>query len=530
MYHRLLKILIVSQDQQLSALLQAIAPLEQFSHQVICQTNIDETELGGYAVIILDACTDDAESITKIHAGKDEKAALIACFTRDTLPVLAEVHDLLDQVWVKPFIKEKIVSSFSRLQARIQEREDALLTEKYLDTLIDHLPDLIWFKDARGSHLKVNTAFCQTVEKTKEQVQGRGHYYIWGLEPDEYAQGEYICLESEEIVLNKKETCLFDESVKCHGEMRKFKTYKSPIFDVDGKVIGTVGCARDVTDLQNLLIEMNILLESLPFAAVVTDRERNITSVNRKYTDLFLLQRNDLVGKNLDSFMDETKRHTKNGKWVFEREEERVLMFSEDKVLKIHDEELLDVFGAMAGHLYLISDITLEHGYQNKLLIDANTDFLTKLNNRRSLQDFMRKTPCQRSTVLLLADLDNFKEVNDQFGHDEGDKILVDFSLLLQEMFPAESLFRLGGDEFAIIFENVEQPETAEMYARQLLNEFDAKISRQFSHTKISVSIGIAMDVSDSKNFGDLFKKADMALYESKNKGKSAYTFWNKDI
>ena len=102
--------------------------------------------------------------------------------------------------------KDKVQASFTRILERFKEREDAVLNHKYLETLIDSLPDLIWFKDARGSHLKINKSFCQAVNKSKDQIEGRGHYYIWDIEPDEYAQGEYICLESEEIVLNKKET------------------------------------------------------------------------------------------------------------------------------------------------------------------------------------------------------------------------------------------------------------------------------------------------------------------------------------
>jgi len=523
MYHRLLKILIITQDSRLETLLRGVPPLERFSHHIICRAQADE-EVRDCAIILLDSCT--TETIKMVHAEKEAHAALIACCTASGLTGLTEVQDLLDQLWIKPFTDAQALSSFGKILARLKEREDASLTEKYLDTLIDSLPDLIWFKDARGAHLKVNTSFCRAVDKTKAQIQGRGHYYIWGIEPDEYAQGEYICLESEEIVLNKKETCLFDETVKCQDELRKFKTYKSPIFDVDGKVIGTVGFAHDVTDLQNLLIELNILLEGLPFAVMVTDKNKNITSINQKSINLFSLQRDELIGGDIESFIATAGNFARNKRWIVERNEEGTLLISKDQVLKIHDEKLLDIFGVLAGYIYLFLDITLEHRYKNKLLMDANTDYLTRLNNRRSLQDFMRKTPCQRDTALVLADLDNFKEVNDQYGHDEGDRILVAFSNLLMHIFPAENLFRLGGDEFAIIVPRAENTESVRSVAQKLLAGFDERIARRFPHTNISVSIGIAMHADDGENFGELFKKADIALYDSKNAGKNAYTFW----
>ncbi len=528
MYHRVLNICIASQNSQLETLLRGVPALERFSYQFLCYSNVDEAGLQECAVIILDFETVTPGSIERIHAAKNERAVLIGCFTTDNLPALEENYHLLEQVWVKPFTKEKVRSSFARIMRRFKEREDAVLVQQYLDALIDSLPDLIWFKDARGAHLKVNAGFCKAVNKTKDQIEGRGHYYIWDLEPDEYAQGEYICLESEEIVLDKKETCLFDETVKCGNELRKFKTYKSPIFDTDGEVIGTVGFAHDVTDLQNLMIELNILIESLPFAVIVTDKNAEITSVNQKFLGLFMLDRTELIGQSVDSLLNETKTYTRSKRWIIEREEECTLLLSINKVLKVHKEKLLDIFGTPAGHIYLFVDITLEHQQQNKLLIDANTDHLTKLNNRRRLHDFMLKTPCQPGMALLLADLDNFKDVNDQYGHDEGDRVLAAFADLLRQYFPPENLFRLGGDEFAILVHHMADSTMPKQYADQLIAGFNEKIVKKFSHTDISVSIGIALYVDNDGGFGELFKRADIALYEAKKIEKSAYRFWSR--
>ncbi len=521
-YHRLLKILVATRNPQLETLLRNVPPQERFSHRFFCSPVVDASRLKDFAIIVLDFTCINADLISVINKGKDKEAVLVGYFSTDSLPVLADNYQLFNQVWIEPLCKDKVHASFSGILKRLKEHEDATLIQKYLDTLIDSLPDLIWFKDARGSHLKINKSFCRVVNKSKDQIEGRGHYYIWDIEPDEYAQGEYICLESEEIVLNKKATCLFDETVKCGNELRKFKTYKSPIFDSDGDVIGTVGIAHDVTDLQNLMIELNILIESLPFAVMVTDKDRNITNVNQKFIDIFILDRTELIGKNVNSFLDETKTFTKSKRWLIEREEETTLLLSKNKILKLHDERLLDIFGVLAGHIYLFIDITLEHHQKNRLLSDANTDFLTKLNNRRSLQDFMRKTPLRPDTALLLADLDNFKEVNDQFGHDEGDRVLIAFAELLQQMFPAEAMFRLGGDEFAIILQDITDTSIPEQFAKQLLAGFEEKVARKFPKTRISVSIGIAIDGED-ENFGELFKKADIALYGAKKAGKSAY-------
>jgi len=527
-YQRALKIFMATRHRQLETLLRGVPPLERFSHEFIISPDIAAADIKGCGVVVLDFGTVRPDCLAGIRDAMDGPALVAGCFDAGSFPVLAEWHHLFDQVWTRPFDADRVQASFSGMLRRLKEREDALLTGKYLDTLIDNLPDLIWFKDARGSHLKVNRSFCRTVNKTREQVEGRGHYYIWDIEPDEYAQGEYICLESEEIVLEKKETCLFDETVKCGGELRKFKTYKSPIFDIDGAVIGTVGFAHDVTDLQNLVIELNILIESLPFAIMVTDRDGIITSVNRKFIDIFSREKAELIGKSVDAFLDDTQLYTRSRRWTIEQDDGSTYLLSEHKILKLHDENLLDIFGVQAGHIYLFEDVTLEYHHRNKLLSDANTDHLTKLNNRRSLQDFMRKTQPQPDMVLLLADLDNFKEVNDRYGHDEGDRVLVAFADLLQRIFPAENLFRLGGDEFAIVLHNVDDAVVPRRFAERLLAGFEENVARQFPHTDISVSIGIAMDDEKEGNFGELFKKADMALYDSKKAGKNVFSFWKR--
>ena len=361
MYHRIVNICIITQNPQLEALVRGAPPVERFSYQFFSHPDVDEAYLKGCRVIVLDFENDKPISLEKILAAKDEQAVVIGCFSADGFSALAENYQLFDRIWIKPFVEDKVRSSFAGIVARLKEQEDSVLTQKYLDTLIDSLPDLIWFKDAKGAHLKVNNSFCRAVNKTKARVEGRGHYYIWDLEPDEYAQGEYICLESEEIVLNKKETCLFDETVKCGNELRKFKTYKSPIFDTDGSVIGTVGFAHDVTDLQNLLIELNIMIESLPFAVMIMDKDRTITSVNHRFTDNFMLDRAEVIGKPVDSLLNETRTLTRSKRWIVEWEKEGTLLLSKDRALKIIEEELLDVFGILAGYIQIFMDVTFEH-------------------------------------------------------------------------------------------------------------------------------------------------------------------------
>lgn len=526
MYHRFVRVCIFSDNLFIENALKRVDPLPNLEYEIRTSRIPDSDALKNCQILIMDTELHPG-IIREIHGLKESGSIFVVCADMHDFDMCSESYEYYDELWAKPLDADKIAFLFGRIVSRIKKDEDSCLTEKYLDTLIDSLPDLIWFKDARGAHLRVNKSFCEAVGKTKKDVQGRGHYYIWDIEPDEYAKGEYVCLESEEIVLREKRNRLFDETVKIKDSMRKFKTYKSPLFDRDGRVLGTVGVARDVTDLQNLQIEMNILFESLPFGVIATDRDQRVTGVNRKSLALFSAQSRGLHGKNFDALLKSFADGHAPDQRLIEDARDGVFLFAAERIFNIRQERLLDVFGEFAGYIYLFFDVTKEYHQTHKLISEANTDYLTKLNNRRKLHDFLRKTPCKSGTALLLADLDNFKQINDQYGHDEGDRILVAFADILRNNFDQENIFRLGGDEFAVLFSGAKRPgesmlETAQLSAGTII----AELGKFSIHRDLSVSIGIAATSSDDEDFGSLFKKADIALYDSKCSGKHTCCLW----
>ncbi len=139
--------------------------------------------------------------------------------------------------------------------------KDYWQTSQYLDATINNVPNLIWYKDKDGVHEKVNDSFCKTVNKTKKQVEGQRHAYIWDVEQDDPA-----CIESEREVMSRKRTCVSEEMVKSGEGMRLLTTYKSPLYNLDGTVMGTVGVAIDVTQeraYEQEIIQKNRTLETI---------------------------------------------------------------------------------------------------------------------------------------------------------------------------------------------------------------------------------------------------------------------------
>ncbi len=106
------------------------------------------------------------------------------------------------------------------------------------------VPDLAWYKNLGGLHLEVNGVLARTVGKTVEDCRGQRHGYIWGLKPEEYEEGERVCLESDKKVVDSGKLMIGAEQVLDNGEMRDLKTFKTPVFDKEGNIIGTAASRR----------------------------------------------------------------------------------------------------------------------------------------------------------------------------------------------------------------------------------------------------------------------------------------------
>lgn len=180
-------------------------------------------------------------------------------------------------------------------------------------------------------------------------------------------------------------------------------------------------------------------------------------------------------------------------------------------------------------------DRVLEIAEQKKELQSfAWEDALTSLFNRRYIERLVNYTNREeKKCFFMLLDLDNFKLVNDRFGHLTGDEVLIRFSEVLKENAgPKDSVCRLGGDEFAIYFpQDSENCEESRMQAitRKLIEDVAFEVNDMLGNTsefKVSVSIGISGKPEDGRNFAELFAAADKALYFVKENGKGGYRFY----
>lgn len=161
----------------------------------------------------------------------------------------------------------------------------------------------------------------------------------------------------------------------------------------------------------------------------------------------------------------------------------------------------------------------------------AYHDSLTGLKNRAAYEEFLREKRNEDDFyAYLILDLDNFKLINDTFGHNVGDEQLKKTAEVLKQFEKdGDEIFRLGGDEFVVIIPHTTVEETEER-TRQLIDKMNETFSNH-KHQKfipLSVSIGIAFAPMHGTNFDELYKKADAALYVSKEKGKNQYWIYEE--
>ena len=191
--------------------------------------------------------------------------------------------------------------------------------------------------------------------------------------------------------------------------------------------------------------------------------------------------------------------------------------------------------GAYIGRLWVQKDITQERRTAAQLLRLAEHDVLTNLYNRRRFEDDLaqffhdaERTPAQ--VALLFFDLDEFKYVNDTFGHRAGDAVLSraadEIRTLVRE---GDTLFRLGGDEFAVLMPHASQDDAEHLAERIVRRISQTPMAMHEQTVRLTTSLGIAHYPTHANNAQDLVAHADAAMYQAKRKGKNCWNIYRPD-
>lgn len=272
MYNCRLHIYLAGHSCRAFEVIREMPPLEHFTH-IFSESDSPEEILAAKADVIVadlsDMGIDIREALRILVSDRNSEVQVILLADKAQMRLVTEEpsftdstdHAVIHDIWINPLSDGEIRFRFLRWQQTCKMRKDFWQTSHYLEATINNIPNLVWYKDKNGIHEKVNDSFCRTVNKTRQQVEGRGHAYIWDVEQDDPA-----CIESENEVMSKKQTCVSEEIIKAGDGTRILTTYKSPLYDFDGSVMGTVGVAIDVTQeraYEQEIIQKNQSLETI---------------------------------------------------------------------------------------------------------------------------------------------------------------------------------------------------------------------------------------------------------------------------
>jgi diguanylate cyclase (GGDEF)-like protein/PAS domain S-box-containing protein len=197
---------------------------------------------------------------------------------------------------------------------------------------------------------------------------------------------------------------------------------------------------------------------------------------------------------------------------------------------------ILDRSGAKEGTVIALRDISDRKRVEDELKHLATHDVLTGLPNRAVLNDrfrnaILRAQRHKHQVAVLFLDVDHFKKINDDYGHDTGDLILKEVaSLLVKSVRDYDTVARFGGDEFVIVLPDLEGQNVGEAIIKRIRKACAEPVQIGTLSVHLTLSIGVSCFPAHAGNIEDLYRFADLALYRAKSLGRDRYQFYSPEI
>lgn len=287
-----------------------------------------------------------------------------------------------------------------------------------------------------------------------------------------------------------------------------------------------------------------LVYETSSEAMMVTDANHIIVAVNNAFTEITGYTESEIVG--LSGTILKSGRHDSafyqamghqmrlTGKWhgeIWNKRKSGEIFPNRLTLNTVYNED-----GSVKYRVSLFTDISQQKHDEEMIWRQGNVDALTGLPNRRmfhqNLEQEIKKS--QRSGlpfVLMFLDLDDFKEVNDSFGHAMGDMLLKQtaerLKLCVREF---DSIARLGGDEFTVVLSEVDNLKGADRVIEAILASIAEPFRLKDKQAFISVSIGVTLYPNDALDADNLLKNADQAMYAAKKTGRNQFSYFTRSM
>ncbi len=289
------------------------------------------------------------------------------------------------------------------------------------------------------------------------------------------------------------------------------------------------------------------LLETAPDAILVVDEAGRIRMVNERLESLFGYTRWELLGQHMEVLLpeDQRARHLAHQRGFIAAPSDRGMGSGKNVMGRRKDgsEVPLDIalspFYSETGTQQVtafIRDVTEQRGMEAELRHQSTHDALTGLPNRTLFQDRLLHAMQQarrheKLVAVVLLDLDNFKSINDGWGHNYGDQLLAGVASRLSETLRAgDTVARLGGDEFALVLSDLGQVEPIGQIVNKVLEAFAAPFRIGEYDVYAGLSMGVTVFPVDGEDVATLLRNADVAMYRAKAEGRGCARFFTRDL
>lgn len=421
------------------------------------------------------------------------------------------------------------------MKKTIDELESRCL---FLEATLNSIDSYIFTKDITGCYTYVNDKVVELFKREKEEIIGFDDSHFFDLEASNEIVSNDLKVMKEGIIVESEEQ-LFVKSI---GELRKCKTIKKPIYDINHNIIGMSGISSQLTEvekLENIVAEqkhlLDIVLDNVDAFIYMKDNERHFKYVNNKVASLF--------GKPLDKIVGHIDSDVIPKKFADHFWESDKKVFQTNKPQTI-EENIPDKNGEMRRYIStkipykfkdntkaligFSTDITEIHKLKEKFKNLASVDSLTNIYNRRyffenSSLEYERALRHKLPLSIILIDIDFFKSINDTYGHPTGDKIIKDVVKQILPSIRTHDIFaRVGGEEFAILLPNTSFSKAKQVADRLCIEQSKRSLTEILNEDiKVTLSLGVASIKPIYMSFDALFSSADEALYKAKNHGRN---------
>lgn len=418
-------------------------------------------------------------------------------------------------------------------------------------TLVKHLPNILCIKDGNGRWLQANEIFLQKTGIKQQNYFGKTDYDLMqypGVDKELLSINHNIELKALIEKRSVQETIYFNHE---DGQIKEIALIAIPIDDneiLPRIIVCGEMSSQSAKDLDKLhLLDSMFNYSHLSF--IILDMDLNIINVNKAFTQLTALNFDDVYQKNLSTInigsnTDLSSQILKsfedddfdlwNGEIICSNANKGALL------VKLEITRVINKNNKTTNYFATLIDITFQKKNEKRIRQIAHYDSLTGLSNRVLFMERINQSlsECKRHNkkmIIFFIDLDKFKEVNDSYGHDTGDEVLKESAKRFLSVTRKEDVVaRFSGDEFAILYsceKTIGQIlYEASIIAKKILTEISEPFYISNHEIFIGSSIGISIFPEHGDNIENILKKADIAMYEAKNRGRNNFQFYRDEF